>query len=69
MSSRLGVSDAKILALDDYGSSDLFTDGEKIALEYADAITLSEREVDDDLFDRLRNAYDDEAIRISPCLE
>lgn len=62
MSSRLGVRDDKILALDDYGSSALFTDDEKIALEYADAITLSDRDVDDDLFDRLRDVYDDEAV-------
>ena len=33
-----------------------------MALEYADAITLSDRDVDDDLFARLREHYDDDAI-------
>ena len=33
-----------------------------MALEYADAITLSDRDVDDALFARLREHYDDDAI-------
>ena len=33
-----------------------------MALEYADAITLSDRDVDDDLFARLRQLYDDDTI-------
>ena len=33
-----------------------------MALEYADAITLSDRDVDDDLFARLRAHYADDAI-------
>ena len=33
-----------------------------MALEYADAITLSDRDVDDDLFARLREHYADDAI-------
>jgi alkylhydroperoxidase family enzyme len=41
---------------------DLFDDRERVALEYADAITLSDHEVDDDLFERLRQCFDDDAI-------
>ena len=33
-----------------------------MALAYADAITLSDRDVDDALFARLREHYDDDAI-------
>ena len=33
-----------------------------MALEYADAMTLSDREVSDELFARLRRAYDDDAL-------
>ena len=33
-----------------------------MALEYADAITLGDRDVDDDLFARLREHYADDAI-------
>ena len=33
-----------------------------MALEYADTITLSERDVSDELFARLRRFYDDDAL-------
>jgi alkylhydroperoxidase family enzyme len=60
--SRLGVSEEKILALGDYATSPLYTEAERVALEYADAITLSDRDVDDDLFARVRRFYDDDAV-------
>jgi len=60
--SRLGVSDEKILALGDYATSPLYTEAERVALEYADAITLSDRDVGDDLFARIRRFYDDDAV-------
>ncbi len=62
MGSRLGVSDEKILALGDYATSPLYTEAERVALEYADAITLSDRDVGDDLFARIRRFYDDDAV-------
>ena len=62
MGSTLGVSEEKILALPDYATSPLYSDAERVALEYADAMTLSEREVGDELFDRLRRFYDDNAL-------
>ena len=60
--SRNGLSTQKIEALDDYAKSPLFTDAEKVALEYADAITDTRRDVDDDLFARLQRQYDDDTI-------
>jgi alkylhydroperoxidase family enzyme len=60
--SALGVSDEKILALPDYATSPLYSDRERAALEYADAITLSERDVDDDLFARVRRFFEDDAL-------
>jgi len=60
--SKLGVSDEKILALADYAASPLYSDAERVALEYADAMTLSGREVSDELFARLRSLYDDNAL-------
>jgi alkylhydroperoxidase family enzyme len=60
--SQLGVSDDKILALADYATSPLYTEAERVALEYADAITLSDREVTDELFARLRRFYEDDAL-------
>ena len=62
MGSQLGVLDEKILALGDYAISPLYTEAERVALEYADAITLSDRDVGDDLFARIRRFYDDDAV-------
>jgi len=62
VSSQLGISEDKILALDEYASSDLFDARERAALAYADAITLSDRDVDDALFEALREHFDEEAI-------
>jgi alkylhydroperoxidase family enzyme len=60
--SRNGVSTEKIRALDDYAKSPLFSDAEKAALEYADAITDTRRDVDDELFARLRHHYEKDTI-------
>ena len=62
MGSALGVSDEKILALPDYATSPIYTEAERLALEYADAITLTDLEVEDELFERLRRVYDDDAL-------
>ena len=62
MGSRLGLSDEKILALADYATSPLYGEAERVALEYADSMTLSDREVSDELFARLRRFYDDDAL-------
>ena len=62
MGSALGVPDEKLLALADYATSPLYDEAERVALVYADAMTLTDRDVDDDLFARLRRHYDDDAI-------
>ena len=62
MSSELGVSDEKILALEDYATSPLYDEKERAALEYADRITVTDRDVDDELFDRLRRFFDEDAL-------
>ena len=62
MGSALGVPDEKLLALADYATSPLYDEAERVALAYADAMTLTDRDVDDDLFARLRRHYDDDAI-------
>ena len=46
----------------DYAASPLYNEAERVALEYADCMTMSEREVSDDLFARLRRSYDDDAL-------
>ena len=62
MGSDLGVSDEKILALEDYATSPLYDEKERAALEYADRITITGRDVDDELFDRLRRFFDEDAL-------
>ncbi len=62
MGSKLGVSDEKILALGDYATSPLYDEAERTALEYADCMTISGRDVGDDLFARLRRFYDEDAL-------
>lgn len=56
------MSDEKILALADYAASPLYSEAERVALEYADCMTISGREVSDELFGRLRHFYDDDAL-------
>jgi alkylhydroperoxidase family enzyme len=60
--SELGLSEEKILALSDYASSPVYDDLEKTALEYADAMTITGRDVSDELFARLRAFFDENAI-------
>jgi len=62
VSRDLGLSDEKILALEDHATSPHFDEREKAALAYADAITLSDRDVDDALFDRVSAQFDEDAI-------
>jgi len=62
VSSRLGTSTEKIEALDEYAESAFYSEAERVALEYADAITDTSRDVDDELFARLRRHYDDDTI-------
>lgn len=58
----MGIATEKLLALPDWESSDLFDDRERVALEFADAMTITGREVSDGLFSRLRQHFDDDAI-------
>jgi alkylhydroperoxidase family enzyme len=60
--SGLGLSDEKLVTVLDWPASGLFDDDERLALEYADAITLSDRDVDDELFRRLRDRWDDDTL-------
>lgn len=60
--SELGVSDDKILALDAYASSDLYSEQEKVALRYADAMTYSDQDADDALFAEVQKHFNEDEI-------
>ncbi len=66
MGSGLGVTEEKILALADYASSPLYDEREKVALEYADRITITDLEVTDDFFSRLKELFSaDELVELT----
>ena len=62
MSSELGVPDEKILALDEYATSPLYDEKERVALEYAERMTITGQDVDDELFSRLSRFFDEDAL-------
>ena len=55
-------SKEKVEALENWRESNLFDEQEKTALEYAEAITLSDQHVEDELIDRLRNYFNEDGI-------
>ena len=57
-----GVDDEKLLALGKYDSDEHFTERERLALVYADRITLSDQDVGDELFTMLEAWYSSEEI-------
>jgi alkylhydroperoxidase family enzyme len=60
--SALGIGEEKLLALPDWESSALFDEIERLILEYADSMTITGRDVSDELFARLRTRFDDDAV-------
>jgi AhpD family alkylhydroperoxidase len=59
---KRGISEDKLWALEGWRGSNLFTERERVALDYAEAITLSDCEVDDVLMARLKAPFDEDAI-------
>ena len=56
-----GLKKDKISAVGDYTQSSYFSSREKLALTYADRITLSDQDVDDELFAKLREEFSEPA--------
>ena len=52
----------KVEALSNWKASDIFDEKEKVALEYAEAMTYSDQQVSDQLMQRLRRYFDDDSI-------
>ncbi len=59
---RSGLSDEQLLALPSYRTSPLFTDLEKLVLDYAVCMSRTPVEVSDALFAQLREHFDDVQI-------
>lgn len=50
------------MALPHYADSPLYDDRERLSLEYADAMTITGRDVSDELFRRLRACYNEDEV-------
>jgi len=59
---KRGITDKKLTTLADYASSDLYSDKEKAALAYAEAVTYSDRQPTEEQIEVLRHHFDDDAI-------
>jgi alkylhydroperoxidase family enzyme len=59
ISRQWGLSDDELLALPHYGKSPLFSEQEKLVLDYAVAISCTPVAVTDDLVAKLREYFDD----------
>ena len=57
-----GFSDEELLALPRYRQSDLFTEREKLALDYTVAVMRTPVEVTDELFARMKEHFTDEQL-------
>ena len=62
MGSELGLTTEKIEALETYATSPLFSAEERLALEYAERMTTTGSDVNEELFERLRQIYDEDAL-------
>lgn len=64
-----GFSDDELLALPRYRQSDLFTDREKTAIDYAVAVMRTPVEVTDELFARMKEYFtDDQMVELTALL-
>jgi 4-carboxymuconolactone decarboxylase len=59
ISRRWGLTDEEIVALPNYQTSALFSELDKLVLDYAVGMSRTPVEVSDELFDRLRQHFDD----------
>jgi AhpD family alkylhydroperoxidase len=59
---KRGVPIDKVQALNAWQSSGLFSERERVALEYTEAVTLRSDAIDEDLMNRLKRQFDEDAI-------
>ena len=59
---QAGVDEDKVREIATWRESRRFSDAERVALEYAEAMTITGQRVGDELFARLKACYDDAQI-------
>jgi uncharacterized peroxidase-related enzyme len=59
---KQGVAFGKVEAVAAWQQTDLFSESERIALEYAEAVTLHSGSIEEDLMKRLKKHFEEDAI-------
>lgn len=59
---KLSISIEKITELSNFETNKLFSEKERVSLAYAEAMTRTDKHVDDKLFQRLREQFNDDEI-------
>lgn len=59
---QTGSTAEKLAAVARFGENPLFSDAERVALEYAEAMTITGQQVSDELFARLRGHFSEAQI-------
>jgi AhpD family alkylhydroperoxidase len=59
---KRGVPIGKVEALDAWQQSTLFSENERVALEYAEAVTRRSDAIDEELMSRVKKQFDEDAI-------
>ncbi len=59
---RKGLTEDLYTHVESYRDRDEYSEREKLAIEFAERFALAHREIDDELFVRLRGAYSDTEI-------
>jgi 4-carboxymuconolactone decarboxylase len=59
---KSGLSDDELLALPRYRESELFSEREKVALDYTVAVMRTPVEVTDELFERMKEHFDEQQL-------
>ena len=54
---RNGASEEKVLAVESWATSPHYSDAERVALEFAETMTITGRRMTDELFARARKHY------------
>ena len=54
---RAGASEDKVRQVESWATSPLYTDAERVALEFAETMTVTGRKMTDELFARARRYY------------
>jgi alkylhydroperoxidase family enzyme len=59
---QAGADEAKVREIPTWRESRRFSDAERVALEYAEAMTITGQRVSDELFARLKGSFDEAQI-------